>query len=130
MNKPKKTQADVAKEHGVSQPTVSRRMSEYSELKNRLDIALAREREAKASLRELQLQHEAGRFIELAVVERDGVDTAERVLAVLRSIPQRTAASLECDCRRAATVEVKISEEIERAVADLRESLYIKPTGE
>jgi phage terminase Nu1 subunit (DNA packaging protein) len=97
------------------------------DLKRRLDSAMARLREAQAQLREIELEHERGRYVELAVVERDGQDTAERVLAVLRALPQRTALALECACRRAAVVEKVISEEVERAIAEMRESMYIRP---
>jgi hypothetical protein len=130
VNKRKKTQAALGKEHAISQPTASRILSEAGQLKQRLILAQSKEREAKASLAELLLKHRRGLFIEAELVKKDGEDTGERVLSVLRSIPQRTAAALECDCTRAASVEAKISSEIERAVSELRESLYIKPPGE
>jgi hypothetical protein len=98
-----------------------------TDLRQQLLSAQVRERKAISKLRELELEHESGRCVELAVVERDGQDTAERVLAVLRALPQRTALALECACRRAAVVEKVISEEVERAIGEMRESLYIRP---
>ncbi len=89
--------------------------------------AQTRERKAIARLRELELEHESGRFVELAAVQRDGEDTAERVLAVLRALPQRVAMRLECSCRRAAVVEHEIAIEVERAIAELQQSLYLQP---
>lgn len=99
---------------------------ETTDMRAQLLAAQVRERKAISRLRELELEHESGRFVELAVVKRDGQDTAERVLAILRALPQRTALALECQCRRAAVVERAISEEVERAIAELRESLYIR----
>ena len=93
----------------------------------RLLTAQALEREAKAKLSQIQLEREQGRFIELELVQRDAADTAERILAVLRAIPQRTAMALECSCRSAAVVQQKISDEVERAIGELRESLFIQP---
>jgi predicted transcriptional regulator len=101
--------------------------SETAEMERRLLAAQTGEREAKAKLRQLELERESGRFVELELVRRAGADPAERVLAVLRAIPQRTAMALECPCARAAVVEKKISDEVERAIAELRESLYLLP---
>ncbi len=103
---------------------------ETADLERRLLAAETGEREAKMQLRQMEVERESGRFVELAIVQRDGQDTAEKVLAVLRAIPQRTAMALECSCRRAAVVEKKIREEVERAVSELRESLYITPRAE
>jgi hypothetical protein len=96
-------------------------------LKKKLLEHKVRERNAISKLRELELEHESGRFVELAVVRRDGEDAAERVLAILRAMPQRVALALECSCRRAAVVERVISEEVERAIAEMRASMYVKP---
>jgi transcriptional regulator with XRE-family HTH domain len=103
---------------------------ELRKLNRRLLEAQTAEREAKAELRALELERQAGRFISLDLVQQDGADTAERVLAVLRAIPQRTAMALECSCRRASVVEKKIREEVERAIAELRESKYIRSGAE
>jgi phage terminase Nu1 subunit (DNA packaging protein) len=92
------------------------------ELRQQLLTAQVRERNAISRLRELELEHESGRYVELAVVQRDAADTAERILAVLRAVPQRCAMALECSCRSAPVVEAKIGEEIERAIAELHES--------
>lgn len=99
-----------------------------SDLERRLLAAQAAEREAKAKLRQLELERESGRFVELDLVERDAADTAERILGVLRAIPQRTALALECPCNRAAIVEAKIREEVERAIAELAESKFGAPS--
>lgn len=123
----------VAVQHLVEDREADRK--ERGELaKVRAELTLARrDRErALARLRELELSVESGQYVELALVERDGHDTAERVLAVLRSIPQRTAMAVEgvssaAPSRRAAVVEQIISVELERAIGELRESMYIKP---
>jgi hypothetical protein len=103
---------------------------EKGTVEQRLLAAQASEREAKAKLSQLQLEREAGRYVELDLVQRDAADTAERILAVLRAVPQRTAMALECSCRSAAVVQQKISDEIERAIGELRESLFIQPMAE
>jgi phage terminase Nu1 subunit (DNA packaging protein) len=100
---------------------------ESGDLRHQLLQAQVRERRAIGKLRELELAHESGRFVELALVQRDGEDTAERVLSILRAIPQRTALALECSCQRAAVVEQRISEEIERAIAEMKDSTYMNP---
>lgn len=127
MNKskkpPKPTQTDMAEEEGVSQPTISRRLAR-GDLQHRLDVALAREREAKAKLREMEVERESGKYIESAIVKADAADTRERVVAVLRSIPQRCAMALECPCQRAAVVKTEIAKEIERALAEIRDSRF------
>lgn len=100
------------------------------ETKRRLDLATMRLREAQAKIREFELERESGKFIELAIVERDGADTGERVLAVLRAIGQRVALALECSCRSAAVAKKAVDEEVERAIGELRDSLYIVPPEE
>jgi phage terminase Nu1 subunit (DNA packaging protein) len=100
---------------------------ESGDLRHQLLQAQVRERKAIGKLRELELAHESGRYVELALVQRDGADTAERVISILRAIPQRTALALECECQRAAVVEKRIGEEIERAIAEMKDSTYIKP---
>lgn len=109
--------SDSDDEEGEHQP---------GDLRERLARATARWKEAQADLRELQLAHESGRFVELAVVQQDGADTAERFVAVARAIPQRVAMRLECEHHSAAVVEAKIREEVERAIAELHESMFIK----
>lgn len=101
------------------------------DLKRRLDTATTKLREAQAQLRQLELERESGRFVELAEVQRAGADAAQRILAVLRAMPQRIA--LEVDGalaaplgRRAAAVEKIIAVEVERAVAEMRQSLYLQ----
>jgi muconolactone delta-isomerase len=95
-----------------------------ADLKQRLLAAETSEREAKAKLKILELEREAGKYVELEVVARDAADTRERILAVLRAIPQRTAMALECACTRAAVVEKTISDEVERAIGELRKSAF------
>lgn len=97
---------------------------ETTSWKQRAEAATARLREVQVKLRELELERESGRLVELAVVERDAHDAAERILGVIRAIPQRTAMALECGCRSAAVVEAKIRDEVERAVAELGQSTY------
>jgi transposase len=104
---------------------------ETAELQRRLLAAQAGEREAKMKLRQLELERESGRFIELAAVERAGADAAQRILAVLRATPQRIALEVEAALaappgRRAAAVEKIVSRELERAVAEMRDSLYLQ----
>jgi hypothetical protein len=101
-----------------------------ADLRQQLLAAQVRERKAISRLRELELEHESGRYVELAIVQRDGADAAERVLAVLRALPQRVALALECPCQRAAAVKDKIAEEVERAVGELRESMFLKLGGD
>lgn len=100
--------------------------SDSNKLRQQLLQAQVRERKAIGRLRELELERESGRFVELAVVRRDGEDAAERVISILRAVPQRSAMALECACRRAAVVEKKISEEVERAIGELSDSMYLK----
>jgi IS30 family transposase len=100
-----------------------------AELERRLLTAETAEREAKAELQKLRLERESGRYVELELVQRDAADASERIVAVLRAVPQRTALALECSCRRAAQVQAKISEEVERAIAELGESTYAKGTA-
>jgi hypothetical protein len=97
---------------------------EVEDLEEQLLLAKIREREAISRLREIELERESGRFVALAEVERDAKDAAERILGVLRAIPQRTALALECPCARAAVVKAKVSEEIERAISELGQSHY------
>lgn len=99
------------------------------DMKRRLDEAMARLREAQAELREIELERESGRFIERVLVEQDASDARERILAVLRAIPQRVAMQVDAALtapfdRRAAVVEKIIAEEVERAVAELSEAKY------
>lgn len=101
--------------------------AEATELRQQLLQARIRERKAIGKLRELELERESGRFVSLAMVQRDGEDAAERIIAVLRSIPQRCALDLECACRPAAVTEQKLSLEVERAIGELHETLYLKP---
>ena len=101
-----------------------------SGLREQLLKAQVRERNAISRLRELELEHESGRYVELAIVQRDGADAAERILAGLRSIPQRSAMGLQCECRKAAVVEKVLVEEVERVVTELRDSLYLRPRDE
>lgn len=102
---------------------------ETASLERRLRIAETEKQEAVAKLKAMEVERETGKYVLLALVQRDGADTAERVLAVLRALPQRVATLLECQCRRAAQVEAAISNEVERAIAELRESLYIQAGG-
>lgn len=102
-----------------------------SDLERRLLAAQAGEREAKMKLRQLELDRESGRFVELELVQRAGADAAQRILAVLRAIPQRIA--LEVDGalsappdRRAAAVEKIVAREVERAIEEMRQSLYLQ----
>lgn len=99
---------------------------ESGDLKLRLDTAMARLREAQAQIREIELERESGRFVDLAEVERDGADCGERVVGVLRALPQRVAAVLECPCNRASVVEVKVREEVERAIAEIHDSMFVE----
>jgi predicted transcriptional regulator len=121
-------QAEILRELRASDERVSQ---ETAQLERRLLLAETGEKEAKAKLRQLELEREQGRFIELAAVERAGADAAQRILAVLRAMPQRIA--LEVDAalaapadRRAAAVEKIVSREIERAVDEMRKSLYLQ----
>jgi len=97
---------------------------ETAGLERRLRIAETEKAEALARLRVMEVDRESGRFVDLSVVARDAADASERIKAVLRAIPQRTAMALECACRPAAVVEAKIGEEIERAIAELGKSTY------
>jgi transposase len=100
-------------------------------LERRLLAAQAGEREAKMQLRQLELERESGRFVELAQVERAGADAAQRILAVLRAMPQRIAMEVDAALsapadRRAAAIEKIVAREVERALAEMRESLYLQ----
>ncbi len=97
---------------------------ENAALERRLKIAETDKSEAVAELQKLKLSVQSGKYIELELVKRDGEDTGERMLAVLRSIAQRVALSLECKCRSAAVVEAAIADEVERVVGELRESKF------
>lgn len=104
---------------------------ENVELERRLLAAQTGEREAKMKLRQLELDREAGRFIELASVQRAGADAGQRILAVLRAMPQRVALAVDGalaapPSRRAAAIEKIIAVEVERAIAELRRSLYLQ----
>jgi len=108
---------------------------QVSNLEEQLLQARLRERRAISKLRELELERESGRFVELAQVQRAGADAAQRILAVLRAMPQRVA--LEVDGalvapvdRRAAAVERIISVEVERAVSELRRSVHFHVPSE
>lgn len=99
------------------------------DLKRRLDMAMARIREAQAQLREYELAEESGRLVELALVQKDAADARERVLGVLRAIAQRVALAVDAALsapldRRAAVIEGIINAEIERAIAELAEAKY------
>lgn len=105
--------------------------TEIRGLNRRLLAAQAGEREAKMKLRELELERERGAFVELASVQRSGADAAQRILAVLRALPQRIA--LEVDAalsvpadRRAAAIEKIASREVERAIDEMKRSLYLQ----
>jgi phage terminase Nu1 subunit (DNA packaging protein) len=101
---------------------------ETGDWKKRAEAATARLREAQASLRELQLEVESGRFVERAAVERSSADAAQRILSVLRAMPQRIAREVEAALaapfgRRAAAAEKIIAAEVERAVEELNRTL-------
>lgn len=116
----KEIEAERAQDH-------ERRTSSSAEvavLEEKLLIAKLREREAISRLREIELERESGRYVALELVQRDAKDTRERILGVLRSVPQRVARALECPCQRAAVVEAKVSDEVERAIAELAESKF------
>jgi transcriptional regulator with XRE-family HTH domain len=98
--------------------------AETAELERRLLAAETGERESKAKLRAMEVERESGRFVELELVQRDAADTAQRIVGVLRAVPQRVALALETPHMKAAVVEKKIAEEIERAIAELGESVY------
>ncbi len=100
--------------------------AEHAVLERRLHIAETDKAEAIAKLKAMEVDHKSGRFIELEGVLRDAADTREKVLAILRAVPQRTAMALECPCRRAAVVESKISDEVERAINEIRKSRFDK----
>src|SRR5688572_21269259 len=70
-----------------------------SELERQLTEARRDKVRADARLREMEVEHESGRFIERKEVERAVVDAMAVTLAVLRSVPQRTALELQCKCR-------------------------------
>ena len=99
-----------------------------SELERKLLAAQVSERETKAQYAKLKLDLESGRYVEREAVERSGADAAARILGVLRAIPQRVALALECACRSGSVVEAKVSAEIERAVAELHNSVYFEVT--
>lgn len=121
-------QADILRELRKRDERVS---SETAELERRALTAETGEKEAKAKLRQLELEREQGRYVELALVERAGRDAAKRILAVLRAMPQRIAREVESALtapadRRAAAVERIVSREVERAVAEMRQSMYMR----
>lgn len=108
--------------------------SETDELERRLLAAETGEREAKQKLRELELQRESGRYVELEQVQRSGADAAQRILAVLRAMPQRIAREVDAALmapadRRAAAVEKIVAREVERAVTELRASMYLQASA-
>lgn len=103
--------------------------AETAALERRMRTAETGEREAKAELAKLRLAQESGKYVELALVEKDAADTRERVLTVLRALPQRTAMAVDAALqapaqRRAAVVEQLIAAEVERAIAELAEAKY------
>lgn len=121
-------QAEILKELRARDEQVS---TETAELNRRLLRAETGEREAKQKLKELELEREQGRFVELDAVERAGRDAAQRILAVLRAMPQRIAREVDAALaapaeRRAAAVEKIVAREVERAVGELRQSLYLQ----
>lgn len=121
-------QAEILKELRARDERVS---SETAELERRALTAETGEKEAKAKLRQLELEREQGRYVELVQVERAGKDAAHRMLAILRAIPQRTARELDAALasppdRRAAAIEKIMSREVERAIAEMRKSLYLQ----
>jgi hypothetical protein len=103
-----------------------RASQEHAALERRTLIAETEKAEAMAELKKMQAERESGRFVQLDQVERAGADAAERILSVLRAIPQRVAMALECGCRSGAVVEAKIRDEVERAVGEMRQSLYLQ----
>jgi hypothetical protein len=101
------------------------RESRYdAELDRRAKIAETEKQEALAKLKNLELQLQSGLFVKLEDVIRDAADARERFLGIVRAIPQRTAMALECPCHKAAVVEAKISDEIERALAEIRKARF------
>jgi phage terminase Nu1 subunit (DNA packaging protein) len=117
---------EVIRAQGAKRERVS---EEDADLERRLAIAETRLKEAQAQLRELELERESGRFVELSLVEQDASDARERILTVLRAIPQRTATQVDGaleapQARRAAVIEKLISDEVERAIAELAEAKY------
>jgi hypothetical protein len=105
--------------------------AETAELERRLLAAETGEREAKQKLRELELQRESGKYVELDEVQKSGADVAQRILAVLRAMPQRIALEVEAALtappgRRAAAIEKIIALEVERAIGEMRESMYLQ----
>jgi predicted transcriptional regulator len=124
-------QAEILRELRVRDERAS---SETAELERRLLTAETGEREAKQKLKELELQRESGRYVELELVQRSGADAAQRILAVLRAMPQRIAREVDAALaapadRRAAAVEKIVAREVERAVAELRESMYLQASA-
>lgn len=100
--------------------------AETAGLERRCKIAETEKQEAHAKLKQMELERQSGRYVELEEVERAGADAAERILGILRSVPQRCAMALECSCRTGAVVEAKIREEVERAIGELGRSMYMQ----
>lgn len=108
-----------------------RESSVMADFERRLKVAETEKAEAQAKLKVMELERESGRFVELDSVKRAGADAAQRILAVLRALPQRCA--LEVDAalsappeRRAAAIEKIVAREVERAVGEMRESMYLR----
>lgn len=96
---------------------------ELSDLERQLTEARRDKVRADARLREMEVEHESGRFIERKEVERAVTDAMSVTLAVLRSVPQRTALELQCKCRDAAATDKVISVEVERAISEMKRVL-------
>jgi hypothetical protein len=105
---------------------------ETAALERRLLAAETGEREAKHKLQaSSSSQRESGRYVELESVERAGKDAAQRILAVLRAMPQRIARELDAAIaapmdRRAAAIERIVAREVERAIEEMRRSMYLQ----
>ncbi len=96
-------------------------------------IRAKRDRErALADLRRIEVDVQAGKYVELERVRTDAVNSITGFVAVLRSIPQRTAVILdgiaaEPDShRRAAKIYALMTDEVERCVAEMRSSLFVE----
>jgi transcriptional regulator with XRE-family HTH domain len=96
---------------------------ELSELERQLTEARRDKVRADARLREMEVELESGRFVERKEVERAVTDAMTVTLAVLRSVPQRTALELQCKCRDAAATDKAISVEVERAISEMKRVL-------
>lgn len=106
-----------------------RENAEKADLERRMLKAELGEREAKAKLRVMEVERESGRVVDLAVVRADAANARERIIGVLRALPQRVAAEVDAALstpldRRAAVIEKLIAAEVERAIAELAESKY------